>query len=240
MRQDGTLDVWLRAGVTVVRQLNPLIHGAGAALSAGTETIDMRSLFTAAFGEVGASSGGVGASSAIGAKVARYGQRESYQSLGGVDEMSQISVLGSIADASSIFTNSRTFTIDPTIVGARPYIDFQLGDTIKIVAQSLKDYVGTTVTVSTARVLGWGWRVAVDGTQQCDLVLDTILQHQRRFFQSEQLISQGDIPVVNLTAATVSNSDGRLVGTEPSNASVLIGPTYQGLIAFVQSNGGVP
>lgn len=205
MRDDGTLDAWVLAGedLSGVVEIHPVVHGVGS--DPDEETIDFRSLYTTSYAEI---PNGPGQSASQSVMVSRYGQRESYQSLGGTDETSVISVLGQISDEQSVLSRSRKIRIDPTIEGARPGQDFSLGDTITVVGRSMLDYDGTDVFKSTARVMGWSWTLGEDGSETCDLILDSIIKHRRRRWTDSSDSAQGNIPVPNLDGTGGTTFDG--------------------------------
>ena len=220
----GQFEAWIRKGtdLSATIEINPLVHGASP--EPGNETLDLRSLSTVAFGETTPPAGSgalfLGGYGTNALSVARWGWRESYQL---ISQVSGLGYLPIIANESGRIITSRTFRIDPTKTGARPYIDFQLGDTVTLVAASSKDFTGTVTHKSQARVMGWGWRRDNrTGEQSCDLVLDDILQHRRRQFEREQELSQGsDIPTTRIEGAEFSDRSG-----DPDDPWTVVSPAH--------------
>lgn len=192
---DYTLNLWTRAGAASGGPiLWPARHFTVAPV---TETWDYRSIYSTFQGEV-AGGPGTGAAS-LQATGARFGQRESWQSQGFSPE-TFIAGLGALADASAQIPLSRTITVDPTIEGARPYVDYQIGDVITVAISSPKDQTADAdnITLSPARVMGIAYARTKDGLERAEITLDTILEHRRRTWQNEIDKQEGAIGTPNL------------------------------------------
>lgn len=229
---NGSIDLWQQAGTDRSDEVALSAYAHGSDGSLGSEKISKRDLATVAHGETAGAE-----SSSVETRGSTFGILASYQSLGGVDAMSQISELTKISADQSVLSLERQFSIDPRRPGAGPYRDFNLGDTVLLFGESLLDWDSTPKGKRPARIMGVGWKLGRDGSQDCDLVTDNILAHRRQRFESEQLVAQGDVPVTNQFGVAGSTGTGE---TDPDTGdpvapSIAWSPEFSGIFKFIQA-----
>jgi hypothetical protein len=147
-----------------------------------SETWDFSGLATEAYTEVTGAGVETTSTLSIGDSIARWGRRT--VSISSTPLASVTQALTDAVTQGSKPVRTRTFPIDPTVVGARPFVDFELGDRVGVGVTSPRN-LGTTVTPS--RVMGVTVeQTAASGASRCELILDESLSVRRKQFQAEE------------------------------------------------------
>lgn len=150
-----------------------------------SETWDFSSIATQAWTEVTGAGVEETSTASVGDGIARWGLREVSISSTPLAQVTQALTDAVTAGATPIRT--RTFPIDPTVMGSRPLVDFGLGDRVGIGVVSPRGLkLAGDSPVSTSRVMGIALESSNEGAVRCELILDESLAVRRRRFEVEE------------------------------------------------------
>jgi len=168
----GNLSLWKVAGsdLHATVKLNPGLH-----YSPGGETWDLRTIVTAVTGE---NRSGTRVTLDDSTAVTAFRRRERAQRFGFVTN-SASDVTQTKLDESSSITAERRLKLTPGVSGARPWVDFGLGDVIDVERDA------PTPGLVQMRVLAFAVKLAEGNAPVIEAVCDAVLEHRRKTWINE-------------------------------------------------------